>query len=289
VIVAAGSLASPHILQVSGVGPRAELERHSVHVVHDSPGVGANLQEHITVMQRWHANVPTINTLGPAGALRSVAEYAVRGTGNLAATVFHVQVMHRTDPELAGPDVQIAFASFATVRETDVDGILKVQPAKTDGFLVAAMYLHPRARGRIGLRSADPSDRPVIEHSLIGDPDDFRGILAGMAEGRRIMAEPAMAGLVGEQFEPEARCTTDADWEQFTRDTVTYGAHPVGTCRMGIDDDSVVGPDLRVHGVAGLRVIDASVMPTVTTGNTNAPTMMLAEKGADLVLEGWHR
>ncbi|MBA2279966.1 MAG: GMC family oxidoreductase N-terminal domain-containing protein [Acidimicrobiia bacterium] len=284
VIVAAGSLSSPRLLQTSGVGPRAELEALGLHVVHDSPGVGANLQEHITVMQRWHATVPTINTIGPVGAVKAVAEYARRGTGALAATVFHVQAMHKTDPGLAAPDVQIAFASFATVRETDADGILKVQPAKEDGFLVAAMYLHPRIRGRVGLRSSDPAARPVIEHSLIGDPDDLAGVLAGMAEGRRIMEQPAMTGMVGARFEPEAQCRTDADWEDFTRATVTYGAHPVGTCRMGLDDDSVVGPDLRVHGVTGLRVVDASVMPTVTTGNTNAPTMMLAEKGADLVL-----
>ena len=284
VILSAGSLASPKVLMVSGVGPADELERLGIPVVADSPGVGANLQEHVAVMQRWHANVPTINTMGPVGALRSLVEYLRKGTGNLAATVFHVQVMHRTRADLGAPDVQLAFASFATVRETDADGILKVKPAREDGFLMSTLFLHPRARGRIRLRSADPADRPVIEHSLVGDDDDLHDVLAGMAEARRLMAQPAMAGLVGELFEPERGCRTDADWEAFVRDTVTYGAHPVGTCRMGVDDESVVGPDLHVRGVRGLRVIDASIMPTATTGNTNAPTMMLAEKGADLVL-----
>jgi choline dehydrogenase len=284
VILSAGALASPRILMVSGIGPVDELERHGIAVVAPSPGVGANLQEHVAVMQRWHATVPTINTMGPVGALRSVLEYIRHGTGNLAATVFHVQVMHRTDPELPAPDVQIAFASFATVRETDADGILKVKPARENGFLVSTLFLHPRTRGRVRLRSADPADRPVIEHSLVGDPDDLRDVLAGMAEGRRLMAQPAMAPLIGARFDPERACVSEADWVSFVRDTVTYGAHPVGTCRMGVDDGAVVGPDLRVHGVAGLRVIDASVMPTAPSGNTNAPTMMIAEKGADLVL-----
>ena len=212
VILSAGSLASPKILMLSGVGPTDQLTSHGIPVVTASPGVGANLQEHITVMQRWHARVPTINTMGVVGALRSVGEWVRKGTGNLAATVFHVQVMYRTDPELPAPDVQIAFASFATVRETDAAGALKVKPAKEDGFLVASMFLHPRTRGRIRLRSADPTDRPVIEHSLIGDADDLRDVLAGMAEGRRLMAQPAMAGLVSGLFEPEASCRTEADW-----------------------------------------------------------------------------
>ncbi|MGI8662540.1 MAG: GMC family oxidoreductase [Acidimicrobiales bacterium] len=285
VIVSAGSLASPRILMVSGVGPAAELERHGITVAVDSPGVGENLQEHIAVMQRWHATVPTINTMGAVGALRSVGEYVRHGTGNLAATVFHVQVMHRTRPELAAPDVQIAFANFATVRETDAAGALKVKPAREDGFLVSTLFLHPRIRGRIALRSADPTDRPVIDHQLIGDTHDLRDVTDGMGEARRIMDQPSMAGLIDGLFEPERACRGDADWEDFVRRNVTYGAHPVGTCRMGVDDTAVVDPELRVHGATGLRVIDASVMPTVTSGNTNAPTMMLAERAADLVLD----
>jgi choline dehydrogenase len=138
----------------------------------------------------------------------------------------------------------------------------------------------------VTLRSADPTARPVIEHQLIGDRRDLDGLLAGMAEARRIMDQPAMRPLVGEMFEPESACTGDADWEDFVRQSVTYGAHPVGTCRMGADDEAVVGPDLRLYGATNLRVIDASIMPTVTSGNTNAPTMMIAEKGADLVLGG---
>jgi len=285
VILSAGSIASPNVLQLSGVGPAAELERLGIPVVHDAPGVGANLQEHASVMQRWKADVPTINTMGAGGALASVAEYARHGTGNLAATVFHVQVMHRTTDGLAAPDMQLAFANFATTRETDSAGALKIKPARENGFLVTALFLHPKGRGRVGLRSADPQDRPVIEHELLGVPDDLSDLLSGMAEARRIMDQPALGAMVGSMFEPEATCRSEADWEQFARQSATYGAHPVGTCRMGNDQDAVVGPDLSVHGTQHLRVIDASVMPTSPSGNTNAPTMMLAERAADLVLD----
>jgi choline dehydrogenase len=284
VVVSAGSIASPKILMVSGIGPRDHLETLGIDVVHDLPGVGANLQEHIAVMQRWHATVPTLNTMGPVRALGSVGEYLRHRTGNLAATVCHVQVMHRLDDATDVPDAQLTFASFATVRDVDPDGILKVQPAREDGFLVTALSLHPRVRGRIRLRSADPDARPVIDHALVGDPDDLRGVLAGMTEARRIMSAPAMAHMIGPQFEPEAGCRTENDWEEFVRANVTYGAHPVGTCCMGTDGDAVVDPDLRVKGTSGLRVVDASVMPTVTSGNTNAPTMMIGEKGAELLL-----
>jgi choline dehydrogenase-like flavoprotein len=284
VVLSAGSIASPKILMVSGIGPREHLEPLGIDVVRDLPGVGANLQEHIAVMQRWHATVPTINTMGSLGALGSVGEYIRHRTGNLAATVCHVQVMHRLRDTSEAPDAQLTFASFATVRDVDSDGILKVQPAREDGFLVTTLFLHPRVRGRIRLRSADPAARPVIDHALVGDPDDLRGVLAGMAEARRIMSAPAMTELIGSPFDPEAGCRTEDDWEEFVRANVTYGAHPVGTCRMGPDGEAVVEPDLRVKGTSGLRVIDASVMPTVTSGNTNAPTMMIGEKGAELLL-----
>jgi choline dehydrogenase len=285
VVLSAGSIASPKILQLSGVGSSSDLERLRIPVVHDAPGVGANLQEHASVMQRWRAEVPTINTMGIGGALRSVAEYARKGTGNLAATVFHQQVMHRTREGLPAPDMQLAFANFATTRETDAAGALKIKPAREDGFLVTALFLHPRGRGRVGLRSSNPQDRPVIEHEMFGDSQDLADLLSGMAEARRIMEQPSMGRMVGSMFEPESSCRGDADWEQFARQNATYGAHPVGTCRMGSDDLAVVGSDLRVHGVSGLRIIDASVMPTSPSGNTNAPTMMVAERASDLILD----
>jgi choline dehydrogenase len=284
VVLSAGSIASPKILQLSGVGPASELERLGIRVIHAAPGVGANLQEHASVMQRWKADVPTINTMGVGGALRSVAQYARNRTGNLAATVFHVQVMHRTREGILAPDMQLAFANFATTRETDAAGALKIKPARENGFLVTSLFLHPRGRGRVGLRSPNPQDRPIIEHELLGVPEDLADLLSGMAEARRIMGQPSLQSMVGSLFEPEASCRSEADWEQFARSNATYGAHPVGTCRMGSDTDAVVASNLRVNGIQGLRVVDASVMPTSPSGNTNAPTMMLAERAADLVI-----
>ncbi len=213
-----------------------------------------------------------------------MGSYARHGRGLLAATVFHVQVMHRTDAALPTPDVQLAFANFATTRERGPDGILKVGPHKDEGVLVSTLFLHPTSRGCIRLRSNAPHDPPMIVHELLGAPGDVEGLLAGMEEGRRIMAQPAIASLVGGLFEPEGSCQTREEWEAHVRENATYGAHPVGTCRMGIDDRSVVDPQLRVQGLEGLRVVDASIMPTLTTGNTNAPSMMIGEMASDLIL-----
>jgi choline dehydrogenase len=285
VIVCAGSLRSPQLLMLSGIGPVEHLRAHGVEIQHDLPGVGANLQEHPAVMQRWNARIPTINTIGVRDGLGMVWQYARHRTGGLAATVFHEQVMHRTEYAGAAPDAQIAFANFATTREIDANGAMKVKPSKENGFLVATLFLHPRQRGRIQLRSADPDARPVIRHELLGNRDDLRDLLAGVAEARRIMGHDPMAALVDGMFSPERDCRDDASWERFVREVVTYGAHPVGTCRMGEDDAAVVDPTLRVRGIEGLRVIDASVMPSQPSGNTNGPTMMIAERGAGFVLE----
>jgi choline dehydrogenase len=289
VIVCTGSLRSPQLLMLSGIGPAAHLHSHGIGVALDHPGVGSNLQEHPAVMQRWNARVPTINTIGVRDGLAMVWEYARHRTGGLAATVFHVQVMHRTEHAGPAPDTQIAFANFATTRDIDANGAMKVRPSKENGFLVANMFLHPRQRGEIRLRSSDPDARPVIRHQLLGDPDDVRDVLAGMAEARRIMTHDPIASLVDGMFSPERDCTDDAGWERFLRENVTYGAHPVGTCRMGSDADAVVDPELRVRGLEGLRVIDASVMPRLPSGNTNAPTMMIAERGAGFVLDDARR
>jgi choline dehydrogenase len=284
VVLSAGALVSPKILMVSGVGPHTHLERYGVDVVHDSPGVGANLQEHLGILQRWHSNVPTINHIGLTEGVRSIWQYARSGTGNLAATVFHAQVIHRTSEAVAAPDIQNAFASFAIVRDRGADGILKVRPAKQPSLMVSTVFVKPRQRGRIRLRSGEPADRPVIEHQMLGDPADVADLLTGMTEARRIMGQPAIAPFLGEPFEQERACRSVADWAAFARANVTYGGHPVGTCKMGDDNEAVVDAELRVRGVDRLRVVDASVMPTTTTGNTNAPTMMIAEKASDLLL-----
>ena len=248
VVLSCGTLASPKILMLSGVGPRAELERHGVVVVHDSPGVGANLADHLGTIQRWKTTLPTVNELSAADGARAVWEYARRGSGPLAATVFQTQVMMRTREELDRPDIQLAFASFAIIRDRGKNGILKVAPAKERSVMLTTALLHPRTRGRIRLRSADPGAPPVIEFPMLAEADDVRDLMAGMAEGRRIMTQPAIAPVLGDPFESERQRVTEDDWERFVRAEATYGVHSVGTCRMGAGRGRGRGP-----GPAGPR------------------------------------
>jgi choline dehydrogenase len=277
------------MLMLSGVGPEDELRRHGLPVIAALSGVGLNLAEHPVLFQRWHSKIPTLNKIRAGDVARTLVSYARHGTGNLAATVWHSQVMHRSDPGRVAPDLQIVFSNFAVARVLNTSGALEVKPAKDEGFMVSTAFVHPRGRGRIRLRSGRPTEPPVIEHSLLGNADDRSDLLAGMEESRRIMAQPAMAAITGGLFAPEADCRTAADWEAHARANATYGAHPIGTCRMGSDDEAVVDPRLRVRGVSGLRVVDASVMPSTTSGNTNAPSMMIGEVASDLILDDRRR
>ena len=284
VILSAGAIASPKILMLSGVGPRAELERFGIDVVAHVPGVGSNLHDHPYLMQRWHSKVPTINKVRIGTVLKGVADYVTNGTGLLAVTMVQVQVMHRSNSSLEWPDTQLQFVPFAITRGVDKNGMFNVQMAKQEGLLGSTTFLKPRARGRIGLRSGNPTDPPRIEYQFLANPDDVRDVLKGVREQHRIMQQPAMAAITNGQFDPEVSCRTDADWERYARENVTSSYHPVGTCKMGVDDTAVVDPQLRVRGIRGLRVVDASVMPVITTGNTNAPTMMIGERAAELIL-----
>ncbi|MEW6471289.1 MAG: GMC family oxidoreductase N-terminal domain-containing protein [Actinomycetota bacterium] len=286
VILCAGAIESPKLLMLSGVGSADELARHGIRPVCDSPGVGANLQDHAALTQRWHATVPTLNKVRPIDALRAVADYVIAGRGPLATTVWQAMLLHRTDPGLPAPNLQIAFSSFAVVNTIGPDGLQNVAPAKNQGFMVTTVLLHPRARGRISLRSSSPADPPRIDHAMFADADDLAELLAGAAEARRIMAQPAMTPLTSGMFEPEASCRTDGDWERLARRAATHTAHHSGTCRMGVDDLAVVDPELRVRGLAGLRVADASIMPALPSGNTNAAAILIGEKASDLLLAG---
>ncbi len=283
VIVCAGTLASPKLLMLSGVGPRAELERHGIPIVHDSPSVGSDLQEQLAIMQRWRTNLPTVNQVGIRDGSKALIEYVRYGTGPLAATVFQAQVITRSKPDLEWPDFQHAFASFAIVRDRDANGMLSVKPAPERSVMLCSAFLHPRTRGQIRLHSDQAHDPPMIQHRMLAEKADVEDLLEGMAEARRIMSQSAIATVLAGPFEEESRCRTDEDWMRFVRGNVTYGVHPVGTCRMGRDDRAVVDPELKVYGVDKLRVADASIMPTVTTGNTNAPTMMIGERAATLL------
>jgi choline dehydrogenase len=284
VILSAGALASPKLLKLSGLGPREELERFGIPVVHDSPGVGENLQEQPVSSFGYQSKVPTLNKPRPRDIAKGLVTFLKDGSGPLSITVYHVQAIHRLHPDSQSPDIQTAFCAFFPGKHVEPDGSMKIGTDSDWACMLATTLAHPRGRGRIRLRSASPADPPIIEHQLFANADDVSDLLAGIEEGRRIMAEPALTDLVGEMIGAERDCRSRADWEQWLRKNATYGIHPVGTCKMGTDDLAVVDPELKAQGVTGLRVIDASVMPTETTGNTNAASMMIGEKGADLVL-----
>jgi choline dehydrogenase len=283
VLLGAGPYGTAKLLMLSGVGPKDVLSDVGVEVVRHNPGVGANLQDHVYVIQPYRARIHTLNKRSRSDVVKGLADFVLHGSGILTTSVVQAIAMHRTDPSLEAPDTQIGFTPFAITREITPEGV-KVGPASQEGFNAASMWLTPRTRGRVRLRSADPADGPLIEHNLLADRDDLRDVLLAMQEVRRIMEQPAMKELTYGPFPGPAECRTDADWEAYARANAVAPSHPVGTCRMGSGDEAVVDPELRVRGVAGLRVVDSSVMPTVTRGNTNAPAMMIGERAADLVL-----
>ena len=283
-ILAGGTLATPKLLLLAGIGPAAHLADLGIPLRANVPGVGRNLQEHPAIMLRWASKVPTVNSIGVGGALRAAYQYATKRQGILAACVYQAQVLHKTSPSLSAPDIQVGFGCFSTERVPAKDGSVRILPTRQPGLQLTTVFLHPRDRGTVELRSSDPLAAPVIRHRLLGTEDDTRDLLAGIAEARRIMAEPALREFVGDPFEPEQKCQNDDDWLNFLREHGTHGSHPVGTCAMGNDDQAVVDPQLRVRDVEGLRISDASVMPTITSGNTNAATMMIGERAACEIL-----
>ena len=281
VILAGGAVNSPHLLQTSGVGPAEHLRALGVEVVHDLPGVGANLSDHyvVRVAHRLHG-LESINTLsrGPRLA-REIARWVLRGDGALTFGVTSAQVFCRSREGLASPDLQLLFtpASYDQARF----GELEREP----GAAVAVCPVRPQSRGTIMATSADPLERPAIRPSYLAARDDVRVLIAGVRMTREILAAaPFAAGSVGETS-PGPEVDSDEALEAFARANGTTLYHPVGTCRMGEGPNAVVDARLRVHGVAGLRVVDASIMPTLTTGNTNAPTIMIGEKGAAMIRE----
>ncbi|BCO39262.1 choline dehydrogenase [Mycobacterium paraintracellulare] len=284
VVISAGSIGSPRLLQLSGIGGQRALSDAGVETVLHLPGVGQNLHDHPYLMQRWRATIPTINKMRIGTAVKGLVDYVRNGSGLLAMTMVQVQCMARSDPGLEAPDLQLQFVPFAITRAVDENGMFNVQQAKEEGFLASSTFLRPRTRGSITLRDSAPDSMPRISYQFLADPEDLRDCLRGLRTVQRVMAQPAMAAITDGQLEPEANCSTDADWEQYVRGAVTPSYHPVGTCKMGIDDLAVVDPELRVHGIANLRVADASIMPTITTGNTNAPSMMIGERAAELIL-----
>jgi choline dehydrogenase len=281
VILCGGAVNSPHVLQISGIGPADHLQRIGVPVVHDLPGVGANLNDHYVVrVSHRVTGAVTINQLARGLRLaREAVRWATIGDGALTFGVTSAMVFCRSREGLSSPDLQLLFtpASYA-------QGVFR-QLERAPGMTVAVCPVRPESRGTIMAQSPDPFTYPAIRPNYLSAPSDLRVLIAGVHHTRRIFAQPAMAPFSVEETVPGPGVTTDEQFGEFARNAGTNVFHPVGTCKMGTDAMAVVDPRLRVRGIAGLRVIDASVMPAVTTGNTNAPTIMIGEKGADMIRE----
>ena len=281
VILSGGAVNSPHLLHISGVGPAAHLQSIGVAVVHDLPGVGGNLQDHYVarVSHRVKGSI-SINRLARGVRLAAeVARFFVQGRGALTFGVTTAQVFCRSSPEKGSPDLQLLFTPASY--DPSKFGALETE----DGMTVAVCPVRPDSRGTIMARSADPASAPVITPNYLSDPNDARVLIAGMRFTRSIFASPAIAQHSVVETLPGRDVQTDDALTDYARQFGNTIYHPVGTCRMGDGPAAVVDSRLRVHGIGGLRVIDASVMPTLTTGNTNAPTIMIGEKGAAMIRE----
>jgi len=281
VILCGGAINSPHLLQISGVGPGEHLNSIGVPVVHDLSGVGANLQDHYVarISHRVQGSV-SINKLARGIRLtREIARFFLEGRGALTFGVTTAQVFCRSSQDKASPDLQLLFTPASY--DPSKFGTLE----REDGMTVAVCPVRPDSRGTIMARTADPITAPIIVPNYLAAPSDVRILLAGMRLTRQIFAAPAIEKHSVEETLPGPRIQTDDELLDYARRFGNTIYHPVGTCRMGQGPSAVVDERLRVHGIEGLRVIDASIMPTLTTGNTNAPTIMIGEKGAAMIRE----
>lgn len=299
VILTAGAIGSPKILMLSGVGPTDQLRDIGVKVVADSPGVGRNLQEHPVVSMLWNVDVPTFGMdFTPRGIARHGLEFLL-GKGPAAAGIFHALMFAKLDPQSARPEIEAGFTPVAvvgagagdtsteTLSGSGTHDVTRMQILDRATVTVYVSLLHPRVRGLVELHSADPQDRPIIRHEMFSEERDLWDLVAGCRQVRAVFETSPLREHVVSEALPGPGVKSDPEWEDYLRSENSHGAmHPVGTCRMGGDAEAVLDPRLRVRGVEGLRVADASVMPEITSGNTNAPAIMIGEKAADLILAG---
>jgi choline dehydrogenase len=279
VILSGGTINSPHLLQVSGIGPGAHLKSIGVGIVHDLPGVGANLSDHYAIRISHRAkDALSINELSRGMRLvGEIARWLTTGRGALTFGVSSAQAFARSREGLASPDIQLLFSPASY--DQNKFGELEREP----GMTIAVSIARPESRGTIMAKSPDPFVRPSLKPNYLSVPNDLRVALAGVALARRIFAAPALARHSVQEITPGPGVSTQEALTDYIRQQGTTIYHIVGTCKMGEDPMAVVDSRLKVRGLTGLRVIDASIMPAVTTANTNAPTIMIAEKGAAMI------
>jgi len=279
VIVACGAIGSPQLLMLSGIGPAGHLRELGIGVVRDLPGVGANLMDHIEVFVQYACRQPITlhSALHPWGKLKLALRWLLFRDGLGASNHFEAGGFIRSEPGMRHPNIQIALMPIAMRYDGSVKSI-------GHGFQAFIGNLRSKSRGEIRLRSANLGDPPLIQFNYMSHPDDWREMRAAVRLVREIVAQPAFDEFRGEELSPGKDVQTDEALDAWIRDSLATVYHPSGTCKMGVEAMAVVDPQCRVHGIGNLRVVDASIMPAITSGNTNAPTIMMGEKASDMIL-----
>jgi choline dehydrogenase-like flavoprotein len=280
VLLSAGALQSPQILMLSGIGPAAHLKHHGIAVVHASPGVGKNLQDHIDIVHSYEAGASRglfgLSLSSAWAVLKGMVQWSRFRRGMLTSNFAEGTGYIKTRQEDALPDIQLVFIVAKLI-----DHGRKLLLG--NGYSIHVGLLRPKSRGSVSLASADPLAMPMIDTNFLAERDDVDRLIQGFKLARKIMRRPALTRFGGKESRNSAQAQSDAQIEAFVRAHADCAYHPVGTCRMGTGPQDVVDDQLRVKGVEGLRVVDASIMPNIVSGNTNAPTIMIAEKAADLI------
>ena len=281
VVLSAGAIASPHLLMLSGVGEAAQLKAHGIPVVLDLPGVGKNLQDHqdipvIAAGRTGHSFGLSLRAL--PWMIAAPFQYLFGRRGPLTTTTVEAAAFARSSPEQERPDLELIFAPLL---KNQLD---KLMPFG-HGYTIHVQVLRPKSRGQLVLTSADPAAKPRLEPNFMSAEEDLRAMASGVRLARRILAAPAFAAYGGAELAPGLDIQTDEELAAHIRANVATGFHPAGTCKMGDEPDAVVDEKLRVRGLEGLRVADASIMPTIVAGHTNAPAIMIGERASSFILE----
>ena len=280
IVLCGGTFNSPQLLQISGIGPTDLLRKHGIEVHHARPGVGENLQDHFGIGAEYRSTVKsTVNDLYNnklKGGFQLLRHLLFR-TGPFADNGNYSNTFIRSGPEVDRPDMMVTFMAWCTDEQ--------LKPHPFSGFTILAEHMRPNSRGHVRITGPAPTDAPEIQFNFFADAADRRAAIAGLKFGRKIAATEPMASCVEHEISPGPDVRSDEDLIAYCRESGLSLLHPVGTCKMGRGEDAVVDPRLRVHGIGGLRVADASIMPRIVTGNTNAASIMIGEKAAALILE----
>ena len=278
VILAAGAINTPQLLMLSGVGDPQELTLHGIPVLHALPGVGKGLQDHLAVVVKFSATQPIslFKYFSPLAGAAALGRYLLFRKGPLADPGMEACAFIRSDPALPEPDIKLLLVMALYANHGR-------EFTPQHGFAAHTNVIRPKSRGSVGLASANPADAPLIDQNYLDDPDDLRVARAAVRAARKVFGMPAFDAFRGEELEPGPAVQTDAELDAFIRARADADYHSTSTCRMGTDPLAVVDAELRVHGLQGLRVVDASVMPHLVGGNTNMPVIMIAERAADLI------